>query len=110
MNLVIHLVVNTLAVLTGTYLLQGVHVDSVKTAVVVAIVIAILNTLVKPVLIILTLPITVITLGLFLLAINAAMILLAAKMVPGFRVDGFWWALAFSVILSIVSSFLNSLV
>src|SRR5690348_13852336 len=99
MSLLINLFVSTLAVLTGTYLLRGVHVDHVKTAVVVAIVIGILNTLVKPILVILTLPITVLTLGLFLLVINAGIILMAAKLIDGFRVDGFWWALGFSLII-----------
>jgi len=109
MNLVLYLFVNTLAVLTATYLLKGVHVDGVKTAVIVAIVIAVLNTVVKPVLILLTLPITLLTLGLFLLVINGVLILLAARLVDGFRVDGFWWALAFSVLVSLVGSVLQSL-
>jgi putative membrane protein len=109
MNLVIYLFINTLAVLTGTYLLKGVHVDGVKTALVVAIVIALLNTIVKPILVILTFPITVLTLGLFLLVINGALILLAAKLVGGFRVDSFWWALAFSMLVSLVGSVLHSL-
>ena len=110
MNLLLHLFINTLAVLTGAYLLSGVRVDGMKTAVVVAIVLGLLNTFLKPILIFLTLPITLITLGLFLLVINAAMILLAAKLVPGFQVQSFWWALAYSLVVSIVSSFLNSFV
>jgi putative membrane protein len=62
---------------------------------------------IKPILIFLTIPITILTLGLFLLAINAILILLAAEIIPGFYVDGFWWALLFSLILSIVNSLLG---
>ncbi len=109
MKLIINLFVNTLAVLTGTYVLKGVHVDGAKTAMIVAIVIAVLNTILKPILVVLTLPITVFTLGLFLLVINALLILLAAKLVDGFQVDNFWWAMAFSVVISIVGSVLHSL-
>ena len=110
MNLILHIFVNTLAVLTGTYLLRGVQVDGIKTAVVVAIVLGLLNTLIKPILVFLTLPITLLTLGLFLLVINAGLVLLAAKLVNGFHVDNFGWALAFSVVMSITGSFLNSFV
>jgi putative membrane protein len=75
----------------------------------VAIVLAFLNTIVKPILTLLSLPITFFTLGLFLLAINAFIILFANKLVDGFSVNGFWTALWFSLILSIVSSILDSL-
>jgi putative membrane protein len=71
-----------------------------------AVVLGLLNIFVKPLLIILTLPITIFTFGLFLFVINALIILLAAKFVNGFRVDGFWWALLFSLLLSILTSFL----
>jgi putative membrane protein len=109
MNLVLHLITNTLAVLTGSYLLKGVRVADVKTAVVVSIVLGLVNTFVKPILILLTLPVTILTLGLFLLVINAFMILLTAKLVPGFRVESIWWAMGFSIIIAIVSSFLGTL-
>ena len=79
------------------------------TALMVAIVLAFLNTIVKPILTLLSLPITFFTLGLFLLAINAFIILFANKLVDGFSVNGFWTALWFSLILSIVSSILDSL-
>src|SRR4051812_37305923 len=108
-NLLLNLVVNTLAVVTGTYVLKGVHVDTVRTAVVVGIVIAVLNTLVKPILVLLTLPITLMTLGIFLLFINAALILLTARLIPGFQVDNMWWAMAFSIVISLVGSVLHSL-
>lgn len=110
MQIILSLLVNALAVFAAGYILPGVHINNFVTAIVVAIVLGILNTFVKPILIILTLPITLITFGLFTLVINTVIILLVAVIVPGFRVDGFWWALAFSLVLSIVSSFLNSMV
>lgn len=104
-----YLLVNTLAVLISAYILPGVHVDSLGTALVLSIILGILNTFLRPILVILTLPITVLSLGLFIFVINAFIIILAAKLVPGFKVDGFWWALLFSLVLSLVGSFLNSL-
>src|SRR6478752_8997313 len=108
MNLILHLFVNTLAVLTGSYLLKGVKVDNVTTALVVAIVLGLVNTFIKPILVLLTFPITILTLGLFLLVINALMILLTAKLVSGFRVENIWWAMGFSIIMTIVGSFLGA--
>src|SRR3989344_6734121 len=110
MQLVFSLLANSLAVFVAGYILPGVHINSFVTAIVVAIVLGILNTFVKPILVILTLPITLITFGLFALVINTIIILVVASIVPGFRVDGFLWALAFSLVLSLVNSFLNSLV
>jgi putative membrane protein len=87
--------------------LGGVHVDSFWTAIIFALVLAILNVFAKPVFIILTLPVTLITLGLFLFVINALMVLLASKIVDGFTIDNFWWALLFSLILSFIMSFID---
>ena len=78
-------------------------------AIIVAAVLALLDAVVKPVMVILTLPVTVLTMGLFLLVINACVILLASEIVPGFTVDGFWWALLFSIILSVINSILESI-
>ena len=103
MMFLIKILVSTLAVLLGAYLLPGVEVLSFGSALLVAVVLAILNTLVKPFLIILTIPVTILTLGLFLLVINALIILFAEALVGGFVVDGFWWALLFSIILSFLS-------
>ncbi len=110
MRLLVALSINTLAVLTGAYLLRGVHVQNITTALVVAIVIGLLNVSLKPLLVLLTLPLTIITLGLFLFVLNALMVMLAGHLVEGFQVDGFLWALLYSLILSLVSSFLNALV
>ncbi len=109
MNLLIKLLVTGLAVLISSYLLPGVSVDGMLGAIIVAAVLMLINAVVKPVMIILTLPVTVFTLGLFLLVINAVCILLASKIIPGFRVDGFWWALLFSIILSIINAILEGL-
>ncbi len=95
-------VLNAIAVLITAYVLPGVTVSSFFVALVVAVVLGFLNAIVKPVLIFLTLPVTVLTLGLFLFIINALMILLSSAIVPGFTVRGFWWALLFSVVLSLV--------
>lgn len=103
MRFIIKILVSALAVFLGAWLLPGVAVENVGTALLVALVLAILNTLVKPILIILTIPVTIVTLGLFLLVINALIILMADALVGGFIVDGFWWALLFSLILSILS-------
>jgi len=122
MNFLAKLFISTFAVLITSYFLSGVtigvnqflSVDSPEinkfiTAFLVAVVLAFLNTIVKPILTLLSLPITFFTLGLFLLVINAFIILFADKLVDGFKVDGFWTALWFSLVLSIVSGILEAL-
>jgi len=106
MRFIMRIVVTSIVAFGLSYLLSGIEIDSFWTAIVVAIVLAILNAIIKPLLIILTLPITIVTLGLFLFVINALIILLASHFVSGFRVDGFWWALLFSLLLSLVTSVL----
>lgn len=86
------------------HLLGGVHVTDFWTAIVFAFVLALLNMFIKPLLILFTLPVTFFTLGLFLFVINALVVLLASKFVDGFTIDSFWWALLFSIILSIITS------
>jgi putative membrane protein len=88
-------------------ILGGVHVDSFWTAIIFALVLALLNVFAKPLFIILTLPVTLLTLGLFLFVINALMVLFASKIVDGFSIDNFWWALLFSLILSFIMSFID---
>jgi len=100
---------NGLAVVLTAYILPGVSVEDYGTALIVALILAIVNVLVKPILVILTIPITIVTLGLFLLVINAAIILFVDNLVSGFTVTGFWWALLFSLILSIFNSLFNDL-
>jgi putative membrane protein len=108
MSLVISLLVNGFAVFISSYILQGIHIESFLTAIIVGVVLGVLNTFIKPILVILTLPINVMTFFLFVFVINALLVLLASALIPGFKVDGFWWALAFSLVLSLVGSFLNS--
>ncbi|WP_179375122.1 phage holin family protein [Winogradskyella wichelsiae] len=108
MNLIIRLLLNALAVFILANILSGVNVDGYLGAIIVALVISILNLLVKPILVILTLPATIFTLGLFLLVINAIIILLADKLIDGFSVSSFWTALLFSILLSILQSLLQS--
>ena len=109
MSFLIRLLVSALAAMLTAYLLPGVKIDNFITALILALVLAVLNLLVKPVLIILTLPATILTLGLFLLVINALIIMLAAKLVSGFRVDGFWWALIFSIVMTVINSIMHGL-
>lgn len=107
LNILIQLILGGIAILITQYILPGVHVSDFLTGVIVAALIALLNLTVKPLLIILTIPITILTLGLFLLVINAILILLAAEIIPGFSVDGFWWALLFGLILGLINSLLG---
>ncbi|MBN2175836.1 MAG: phage holin family protein [Bacteroidales bacterium] len=107
MNIILRILLSALAVIMTTYILPGVHIRDFLSAIIVAVILAILNGILKPILVILTIPITILTLGLFLLVINAIIILLASSMVPGFYVDGFWWALLFSIILSVISYLLG---
>ena len=109
MNLIIKIIISSLAVFLSAYLLPGVEVDTYVSAIWVAIVLALLNGFLKPLLIVLTIPVTLVTLGLFLLVINAAIILLADNFVDGFFVDGFWWALIFSLVLSVITSIMESI-
>lgn len=106
MNILLRIIISAVVAFGLSYVLSGVHIDSFFTAFILAIVLGLLNIFIKPLLVILTLPITIFTLGLFLFVINALIILLAAKFVSGFRVDGFWWALLFSLLLSVLTSFL----
>ena len=110
MTFLIKWLISTLAILITAYLLSGgVMVESFFAALVTALVLGLINTFIKPLIIILTIPINILTLGLFTLVINALLIMLAAVIVPGFEVMGFWWAMLFSVILWIINSVLNSI-
>ncbi len=103
------LLLRTLAVGVTAYVVPGVVVTDIWGAVVAAIVLGILNSILRPVLLVLTLPVTILTLGLFTLVINTSMVLLASKIVPGFEVTGFWPAFLFSVVLTAVNWFLEKL-
>lgn len=109
MGILIRILVTALAALLAQYILPGVSIADFKTALLVAIVLGLLNLIVKPVLVILTLPVTIVTLGLFLLVINALIVMWAGSLVKGFKVDNFWSALLFSIVLSVISSVMLSL-
>lgn len=109
MRILLHWFLRALAIMITAYLLPGIVLKSFFVALVVAVVLGIFNTILKPILIILTLPITILTLGLFTLVINAGLIMLTSKVVDGFYVQSFWWALLFSLILSLVNAILHSL-
>ena len=103
----VRILIYTVLVLFLSYALKGIYVENTFIALVVALLIGVFNTLLRPVLVILTIPITIVTLGLFLFVINAFIILLVDRLVPDFHVDGFWWALLFSLLLSIIGSLLG---
>lgn len=109
MGFIIQIIISTLAVLITAYLLPGVRIEDNDffTGLTVAAVLAFLNAVIKPLMILFTIPITFFTMGLFLLVINALIILMTDNLVDGFHVSGFWSALFFSLILSVVTSFLN---
>ena len=109
MQFILKLVVSTLAILVTSYFLPGVKVDNAWSALLLAAVLSFLNGIIKPAMVILTIPITIVSLGLFLVVINALIIMMADYIVDGFQVNGFWWALIFSIILSIVTSILERL-
>lgn len=100
------LITTTLVLLLADYLMQSVRFDQAWVAIVTAVVLGILNTFLKPLLVILTIPATLITLGLFLLIINAAILLIAAEIVPGFHIESFWSAVLLSLLISLANGFI----
>lgn len=108
MKLILRILLSALAVVILAKILPGVGVDSYMTAIIVAVVLSLLNLIVRPILVILTLPVTILTFGLFLLIINAIIILLASNLIGGFSVESIWWALLFSLLLSFLQTILFS--
>lgn len=103
MGILIKWLLAALAIMATAYLLPGVSLSGFVPALVTALVLGLVNAFIKPLLLLLTLPINILTLGLFTLVINALLIMLVSKLVSGFQVQGFWWALAFSVVLTVVN-------
>ena len=101
------IVINTLSVFIVAWMLSGIYLANTLTAILVAIALALLNTFLRPLLILLTVPLTAVTLGVFLLFINAGIVMLAGGIVPGFEVASFWTAFWFSILMPIVSFFLG---
>lgn len=106
MKFVLRILITAVVAFALSSVLPGIHIHTFWTAIVLSLVLAVLNFLLKPILIILTLPITILTFGLFLFVINALIVLLAGNFVSGFEVDGFGWALLFSLLLSLLTSLL----
>lgn len=103
-SFLVKILLGGISVLLAEFLLPGVHIDDFMTGFILAAVIILINLTLKPIIILLTLPLTLITFGLFLLVINALMILLADHFIDGFSVDGFWWAILFALVLSVINS------
>ena len=110
MELLLVWILNAVALLIVAYLLPGINVASFGSALVAALVLGLLNMLVKPLLVVLTLPITIVTLGLFLLVLNALLFWFAGSVLDGFQVGGFWWAVLGAVVYSIVAGLLSRLI
>ena len=109
MNLIINLLITAVVAFFLTKILPGVHFEGFSTAIIFAIVLGILNLIVSPILKLLGLPLTIITLGLFSLVINAIVFLIADYFIDGMTIDGFWWAFIFSIALSLITSLVSGI-
>lgn len=109
MRMLLNWLVATLAIIITAYLVPGVALSGLWPALIAALVLGLVNAVLRPILIILTLPINIFTLGLFTLVINALLIMLTSSLVPGFHVNGFWWALVFGIVLFFVNMALSGL-
>lgn len=110
MKILIRLLATAFVAYGLSTMLGGVHIDDFKSAVVFSLVLAVMNVILKPILIVLTLPITIVTLGLFLLFINTIIILIIDALMDSIKFDGFWWAFLFAICLSFLSSILVSMI
>lgn len=110
MTFIFHWLIATLAVAITAYLLPGIRVTGFFAAFVTALILGLVNAFIKPILLVLTLPLNILTLGLFTLVINALMVMLTSVIVPGFEVRGFWWALLFSIVLAVINYVLGLMV
>lgn len=104
-HIIIQVLISAVGVILGAYLLKGVTVDNFLSALLTAILLAVVNTFVKPVLLFITLPVNVLTLGLFTWVINALLLLLVDFFVPGLKIKSFWWALLFAIVISVFTLF-----
>jgi putative membrane protein len=104
MTIILRLLWNALGLLLIANFIPGITIDSIYTAIIAAIILGVFNAVLKPILIVLTLPITLVTLGLFALVINAALFLFAASFIEGFAVTSFWYALLGSLLMSLIST------
>lgn len=109
MQILVFILINGLAVYLAAYILPGVAINSLVTALIVGLILGVANAFIKPILILLTLPITLISLGLFIFVINGLLVLGTSAIVPGFIVENIWWAILFSIVISLISSFLQNI-
>lgn len=109
MQILLYILISSITIFIAAQILPGVHLASYATAVIVAVVLGIVNSIIRPILLILTLPINILTLGLFTFVIMGAMVMLTSAIVPGFKVDSFWWAMGFAIALWIINSFLSKI-
>ena len=109
MGLIIRILVTSIVAFALTYFLSGVHFENFTSALIFSVVLGVLNLIVTPILKLIGLPLTILTLGLFSLVINAFVILLADNLIDGMTVDGFWWAFFFSIALSLITSLVNGI-
>ena len=110
MRLLVTWLINALALLALPYLFASIHVDSFMTALIAALVLGLINTLIRPILVLLTLPATLLTLGLFIFVINGLLFWFVGSFISGFRVDGFWPAVFGAIVYSVISWVLSSLI
>lgn len=110
MSLLIAFLINVIAVFVTSYILPGIHVANTWTILWVSLALGIVNAIIRPIIFILTLPINILTLGLFSFVIMGLMVYLVSALVPGFTVDNFWWAILFALIVSLINWFLWSLI
>ena len=110
MTLLLVWILNSVALLAVAYLLPGIVVASFGSAMFAALILGLVNMLVRPVLVLLTLPITIVTLGLFLFVINALLFWFVGSVLKGFQVQGFWWAVGGAILYSIISGLLSNLI
>lgn len=110
MEILISIILSSIAVFVTANILPGVHLDGFGTALIVAIVLGFINTFIRPLIFLLTLPINILTLGLFTLVIIGGIVMLVSAIVPGFKVDGFLYAMIFAVVLALVNAFVHAIV
>lgn len=107
MKILIKWIVSAVAIAITAYILPGVTVTGIVPVLILAVVLGIINAFIKPILTVITLPLSIVTLGIFSLILNTLLILLAEAVVPGFDIDGFWWALLFGIVLALVTAVLK---
>lgn len=109
MRIITNWILFSIAIYITAYLLPGIQLTDFVTALIAAVVLGLINAIVRPLILLLTLPVNFLTLGLFTFVINALMVLLAAEFVDGLAVQGFWWALLFSLVLAVINGLLQSM-